>query len=156
MRLIPFAFNADQTVVLEFGHLYVRFHIDGETLLQADKAIVSIVGSTVTVTAHGWTTGDDVFIGNRFHRITVTGANTFTTADRWGVATVATGAAAARVYTVATPWAQNDVFDLHYAQDSDVLTITHPGHAARELRRLGAANWQLSTISFAPSGSPST
>lgn len=164
VRLIPFAFSAEQTVVLEFGHLYVRFHVAGATLLQANKTVSSIVGNTVTVTAHGWTTGDDVFIGvpdgsggwtsGRFHRITVTGANTFTTADRWGVATVATGTAAARVYTVATPWAQNDVFDLHYAQDSDVLTIVHPNHAARELRRLGATNWQLTTISFAPPAAP--
>lgn len=33
VRLIPFTFSADQTVVLEFGHQYVRFHINGATLI---------------------------------------------------------------------------------------------------------------------------
>lgn len=32
-RLIPFKFSADNTVVLEFGHKYVRFHTDGQTIL---------------------------------------------------------------------------------------------------------------------------
>lgn len=33
VRLIPFAFSATQTMVLEFGHLYVRFHTLGATVL---------------------------------------------------------------------------------------------------------------------------
>lgn len=156
VRLIPFAFSATQTVVLEFGDQYIRFHINGETLLEGDKAIVSIAGSTVTVTGHGWSTGDWVYIGSRFHVITVTGADTFTTADLWGAATTASGSAAARVYTVTTPYAAADLFDLHYAQDSDILTLAHPSYAARELRRLGAVNWTLTTLSFAPSVSVPT
>jgi hypothetical protein len=151
VRLLPFSYAADQTVVLEFGDQYIRFHVNGDTLLEASKAIVSIVGSTVTVTSHGWSSGDDVFIGNRFHRITSTGANTFTTADRWGAATVASGTTAARAYTIASPYLEADLFALHFAQDSDILTITHPGYAARELARVGATNWTLTSISFAPS-----
>lgn len=152
VRLLPFAYSADQTVVLEFGDQYIRFLVGGQALLETSKAIVSIVGSTVTVTGHGWSTGDDVFIGNRFHRITATGANTFTTKDLWGVATVAVGTTAARVYTIASPYLEADLFDLHYTQNSDVLTIVHPGYAARELNRLGATNWTLTSISFTPSG----
>jgi hypothetical protein len=151
VRLIPFSYAADQTVVLEFGDQYIRFHVNGDTLLEASKAVVSIVGSTVTVTAHGWSTGDWVFIGNRFHKITSTGADTFTTTDLWGVATTASGATAARVYTIASPYLEVDLFALHFAQDSDVLTITHPSYAARELARAGATNWTLTSISFAPS-----
>lgn len=149
-RLVPFSYSADQTIVLEFGHLYIRFHTNSDTLVEATKAIVSIVGSTVTVTAHGYSTGDDVFIGNRCHRITVTGANTFTTADRWGVATTASGSTAARVYTITTTYNEADLFDLHFAQDSDVLTICHPDYATRELKRLGATNWTLTSVSFVP------
>ena len=152
VRLIPFQFSETQTAVIEFSDQAVRFHINGQQLLEANKAVVSIVGSTVTVTAHGYSTGDDVFIGTRFHRITVTGVNTFTTADRWGAATVASGTAAARVYTVASPYLAADLFNLHYAQDSDVLTLTSTAYAARELARLGATNWQFSTITFSPSG----
>lgn len=155
VRLIPFAYSATQTVVLEFGHLTLRFLVNGQAVLEANVAIASIVGSTVTTTgAHGYSTGDDVFIGNRFHRITVTGGTTFTTADRWGNATTAVGTNAARVYTIATPYSDTELFDLHYAQDSDVLTLTHPSHAARELKRLGATNWTLTTVSFAPTLTP--
>lgn len=150
-RLIPFAYSATQTLVLEFGHTIIRFHTNGGTLLETAKAVVSIAGSTVTVTAHGYNSGDDVFIGNRYHRITVTGVDTFTTADRWGNATTASGSTAARVYTLITPYLESDLYSLHFAQDSDVLTICHPNYAARELKRLGATNWTLTTVSFAPS-----
>jgi hypothetical protein len=33
VRLIPFAFSATQTMVLEFGHNYIRFHTLGQTLV---------------------------------------------------------------------------------------------------------------------------
>lgn len=59
-------------------------------------------------------------------------------------------------YEVATPYQGEDLFDLHYAQSADVITITHPGYATRELARLGATNWTLTTASFAPPGSRPT
>lgn len=37
-RLIPFMFSASQTMAVEAGHLYFRFHTDGATLLGADGA----------------------------------------------------------------------------------------------------------------------
>lgn len=150
-RLIPFAFSATQTVALEFGHQTIRFLINGQALLETGVAIASIAGSTVNTTAaHGFSTGQDVFIGTRFHRITVVDADTFTTADRWGAPTTASGTTAARVYTLATPYNDTDLFDLHYAQDSDVLTLTHAGYPTKELRRLGAVNWTLTDVSFTP------
>jgi hypothetical protein len=160
VRLIPFAFNAEQTAVIEFGHLYIRFHIGGGTLLETPIAISSIAGSTVNMGAvHGYTTGDWVYIGSRYHKVTVVDTDTFTTTDLWGVASTAVGTTSARIYTIASPFVDTDLFDLHYAQNSDVITITHPGYAARELKRLGATNWTLTSLSFAPTltapGSPS-
>lgn len=156
VRLVPFTFSADQTVVLEFGHQYIRFHINGGTLLEPTVAIASISGSTVNTTApHGYTTGDWVFIGNRYHKVTVVDADTFTTADLWGVATTASGTTAARAYTIASPYDSADLFDIRFAQNADVLTLVHPEYAVRELRREGATNWSLVTVSFAaPSGRP--
>ena len=61
VRLIPFAFSATQTAVLEFGHQYIRFFVNGATLLEANVAITSIVGNLVTTTApHGFATGDSL------------------------------------------------------------------------------------------------
>jgi hypothetical protein len=90
-RLIPFSFSTTQTMVLEFGENYVRFHTDGGTVLSG------------------------------------------------GVP-----------YEVVTPYPEADLFDIHYVQSADVLTLVHPNHAPRELRRLGATNWTLTTITFVP------
>lgn len=59
-------------------------------------------------------------------------------------------------YEVATPYLEADLFDLHFVQSADVLTIVHPSYAPRELRRLGATSWTLSTITFAPAISAPT
>lgn len=38
-----------------------------------------------------------------------------------------------------------------------MITITHPSYATRELKRLGATNWTLTTLSFAaPTNAPTT
>lgn len=88
-RLIPFSYSTTQTMVLEFGDSYIRFHTQGSTLLSGGSP-----------------------------------------------------------YEVATPYLEADLFDLHYVQSADVLTIVHPNYAPRELRRLGATSWTLTTISF--------
>lgn len=156
-RLIPFSFSADQTVVLEFGNQYLRFHIDGDTLLEGSKAIVSIASNLVTVTGHGYTVGKWVFIGNRFYKVATTpSADTFTVNNLDGTAGAPAGSTAAQVYEIATPYATADLFGLHYAQDSDVLTLTSTAYAARELARAGATSWSISSISFAPSATVPT
>ena len=100
VRLIPFTFSAEQTAVIEFGHLYVRFHINGATLLDPGTGLP---------------------------------------------------------YQVTTPYIGADLFDLHYTQSADVITIAHPSYATRELKRLGATNWTLTSLSFAaPTNAPTT
>ncbi len=95
VRLIPFTYSTTQTMVIEVGAGYFRFHTQGGTLLSGGSP-----------------------------------------------------------YEIANPYAEADLFDLHYVQSADVLTLTHPNYAPRELRRLGATNWQLTTIAFTPPISP--
>lgn len=156
VRILPFAFSSTQTVVLEFGHQYIRFHINGGTLLEDTKAISSIAGSTVnTSAAHGYSTGDWVYIGSRYHKITVVDTDTFTTKDLAGANTTASGTTAARVYTIASPYVEADLFDLHFAQSADIITIVHPSYTINELARNGATDWTLTAVSFAaPSTAP--
>lgn len=90
VRLLPFTFSADQTAVIELGHEYIRFHIDGATLLDG------------------------------------------------GVP-----------YEIASPYQGADLFDIHFAQSADVITLAHPDYAVRELARLGATDWTLTEVSFA-------
>lgn len=89
-NLIPFSFSTDQTMVLEFGDHYVRFHTQGKTLL-----------------------GDD-------------------------------GAA----YEVESVYSADEVFDIHFVQSADVMTLVHPNHPPMELRRYGATDWRFVEINF--------
>lgn len=90
-RLIPFTYSTTQTMVIEMGAGYFRFHTLGATVLSGGSP-----------------------------------------------------------YEVANPYAEADLFDIHYVQSADVLTLVHPNYAPRELRRLGATNWVLSEIDFQP------
>ena len=89
-RLIPFVYSTTQTMVIEMGDGYFRFHTQGATLMSG------------------------------------------------GVP-----------YEIANPYAEADLFDIHYVQSADVLTLVHPNYKPKELRRLGATNWTLTDISFA-------
>lgn len=169
VRLIPFEYSADQTVMIEFGELYVRFHLPTGTLLETGRVITGITQANpgvVTSAAHGFVNNDWVFLqgiagmtplnGAYFIVANVT-ANTFTLRRLDGIAVNTTampayssGGTAARVYTVVSPFAAADLFGIHYAQSADVLTLVHPSYAARELRRSGATSWVFTTISFAP------
>ena len=158
VRLIPFQFNADQTAVLEFGNYYVRFHIAGGTLLETPIAASVVGGAIATSTAHGYTTGDWVFVSGTYLEVTVTSTTTFTV-KRPGGAIFILGSvtSVARVYTVATPYPASALFRLNYAQSADTLTLVHPDHPAHELVRNGVTDWTLTPITFAPpSGVPTS
>jgi hypothetical protein len=138
VRLIPFTFSAEQTAVLEFGHQYLRIHIGGATLLSPTPA----AWATATVYAIGALVTQ---AGTKYYCTTAHTAGTFATdlaAGRWY-------AMPATVYQIPTPYAEADLFDIHHAQSADVVSLVHPGYAARELRRLGATTWTLTALSFA-------
>ena len=96
VRLIPFTFSTTETMVLEFGHQYVRFHTNGGTLMDGGSP-----------------------------------------------------------YEIASPYGHANLPDVHYVQSADVMTLVHPSYAPRELKRLGATNWTITTPSFgAPIAAP--
>lgn len=164
VRVLPFVFSATQSMVLEFGDFYLRFHTGGATLLEANQNITGITQAApgvVTIAAHGYTNGDWVYVASvggmtsvngRYYIVAGATANTFqltnldgTNEDTSAFSAYTAGGTAARVYTIATPYAAADLFDLNITQDADVLTITSQSltYAPRELRRLGAVNWAL-------------
>lgn len=160
VRVIPFSFSATDTMLLEVGHFYIRFHSSGGTLLEAAKPIVAkIIDPTtiVDVIAHGWSVNDTVWsdVEERFYRIaTVISADRIHLQLLSGAETTALAVPPygnlQRVYTLTTPYWDHDLPALHYTQSADVLTITHPVYPAKELRRLGVLNWTLTDVSFAP------
>lgn len=171
-RIVPFVWSVDQTMHLEFGDQYIRFHTQGQTLLETGLTITGISQATpgvLTYTGADPANGDWMYLSGisgmtelngRFVKVAAVnaGANTFQLTDIHGGADIDTtgfgawtsGGTAARVYEIASPYAEADLFDLHFVQSSDVLTITHPGYAVRELRRSGATNWAFTSATFAP------
>lgn len=53
-------------------------------------------------------------------------------------------------YEIANPYAEADLFSIHYVQSADVMTLVHPNYPPKELRRLGALSWALTDITFEP------
>ena len=168
VRLIPFQFNVDQTIMLEFGDQYIRFHTDAGTVLETAKNITGITqpAGVVTIVGHGYSNGDWVYLSGiggmtqlngRFVVVSDAAADTFRMKDFAGnyittgsYTAYTSGGTAARVYELVTPYLEVDLFDLHYVQSNDVLTLVHPGYPPAELRRTGATSYTLANITFAP------
>lgn len=159
VRSVAFAYSATQTMVLEFGNLYMRFHQNGQTLLESNQTITSIAGNTVNLTAHGYASGDWVFIGTysgsawtsgRFFKVAISNTNSFTVNTLDSVTGAPSGTAVARVYTLTTPYTSAMLSTLRFTQNADVMTIASSSTYTRELRRLGSTNWTLTTVSFVP------
>jgi len=49
---------------------------------------------------------------------------------------------------IETTYAEADLFDLHYAQNNDVMYIVHPDYAPRKLSRTGATSFAIEDVSF--------
>lgn len=134
-RLLPFVYSTTQTLVLEVGHQYIRFHTLGATLL------TGVVAAYSGATAYG--VGDLALSGGVTYYCTApTTGNAPPNGAFWY-------ALSGTIYEIPTPYAEGDLFNLHTTQSADVFTIVHPGYAPMELRRLGATKWVLSAISFA-------
>ena len=168
-RVIPFIFNTQQTYALEFGDQYVRFHTNSGTLLEASQPILNVTAASpavVTQTAHGYTNGQWVFLdtivgptllNGRFVIVQGVTANTYQLTDLNGnnidtsaMPVYTSGGIAARVYEVPSSYVAADLFDLHYTQNQDTLTIVHPSYQQSELKRLGAASWTLTPFTLVP------
>ena len=133
-RLIPFTYSNTQTMVLEFGEGYIRFHTQGSTLLTGTVAAYS--GATAYVLGDLASLGTDVY----YCTANTTG-NTPPNASFWySLPSV--------YYEIPSPYVESELPDIHYVQSADVLTLVHPNHAPRELRRYGATRWVLVPISF--------
>jgi hypothetical protein len=134
-RLLPFTFSTTQTLVLELGAGYFRFHTQGATLGPGTPAAYN--GATTYAVGALVSSG-----GVNYYCIAATTGNAPPNATYWY-------ALPAGIYEIPNPYAEADLFDIHYVQSADVLTLVHPNYAPRELRRLGATTWTLTTISFA-------
>ena len=138
-RLLPFTFNTTQTMILEFGEQYFRFHTQGQTLFYNNGA--------------AWNSGTNYVVGDialyngvNYYAKTAHSNSQPPNATNWYALPTNPN-----IYEIPHSYAEADLFDVHYVQSADVLTLVHPLHPPKELRRLGATKWELKLIDF---GSP--
>jgi len=138
-RLLPFTFNTTQTMILEFGEQYFRFHTQGQTLFYNNGA--------------AWNSGTNYGVGDialyngvNYYAKTAHSNSQPPNATNWYPLPTNPN-----IYEIPHSYAEADLFDVHYVQSADVLTLVHPLHPPKELRRLGATKWELKLIDF---GSP--
>jgi hypothetical protein len=175
VRIIPFRFRTEDVYALEFGHMYMRvlrngYHVveeplDIEDITQADPAVF-------TITAHGLSDGDEVFVagidgptelnGGRYIVDDAT-TDTFTlghqvTGDDISSAAMdayVSGGKVAKIFEIATPYDSDDLFEIKFTQSADVITLAHRDYDVKDLQRLGHTNWQLVDPDFEPTiGTP--
>jgi hypothetical protein len=141
-RLIPFTFNFTQTMAIEVGAGYFRFHSQAGTVLAGSPAAYN--GATAYVLGSLVSSG-----GVNYYAIQATTGNAPPNATYW-YAMPADG-----TYEIPNGYAQADIMGIHYTQSNDTLTLVHPSYPVAEVRRYGATNWQLAFPSFAiPSYAP--
>jgi hypothetical protein len=140
-RVITFSFSNTQTFIIEIGAGYFRWYTQAQQLLCSTPS--------GWVTTHVYAVGDLVLQGgNNYYCLIAHTSGTFATdlANNLWYAMPANN-----VYEIPNPFAEADLMDIHYVQEADVITLVHPNYPPQELKRFGATNWQLTTISFNPS-----
>ena len=96
-------------------------------------------------------------LNNRNFKVANVTANTYelqdmigTNFDSTALTAYSSGGNADRIFEIATPYLEADIFELKYVQSADVVTIVHPSYQPRELARTGHTTWTLTTMTFAP------
>jgi len=170
-RLRRFQFNTEQGYILEFGHQYIRFYFQGAGQITSTKSVTGAVNNgsgliRLTVTAHGFATGNTVTVASvggvpnatGTWIITVIDPNTIDLQASTFAGTYTSGGTAVAIVEVASPYSESDLALLNFEQSNDVLYIAHTSHAPRKLTRTSHYAWTLSTITFgagiASPGSP--
>lgn len=170
-RLIPFTFSTEQTYILEFGNLYIRFFKDDGQITEGNKVISAITKANpavVTATSHGYSDGDFVNISGVVGMTEVNGktfkvsnktTNTFelqdvdgTNINSSGYTTYSSDGVANKIYQITTEYTTAQIFDLKFAQSADVMYICHPSHEVTKLSRTGHTSWSLDEVDFLSTG----
>jgi len=128
-RVVAFEFSTTQAYMIEFGHLYCRFYMNGGQILASAPAAYN--GAT------SYAVGDMVTYSSvKYICIQAgTGHQPDISPTYWSVQSI---------YEIATPYQETDLPSLKFAQSADTLYICHPSYAPRTLIRTAHDAWTLS------------
>lgn len=180
-RAIKFQFNVNVAYDLEFGDRTMRVVYRAGYVTESPKTITGVAQSNpanVHAPAHGFVLDDWVFIedvlgmtplnGRTFIVGSVPDANHVTLNDTFGdpvnsfaFPAYVSGGTISRIFTLATPWAIEDLPYLKFTQSADVMTLacvnqeTGTEYPSYDLARLASDNWTLTQTSVGSSiGAP--
>ena len=175
VRLIPFQASFNVGYVLEFGDQYIRPFFLGAPVLESNLTITGATQANpciLTIPGNTYVIGDWINVASvdgmtqlngRYFSITNVAGNLVTIADLNGVAINSTsydayisGGTAARVYTIASPYAASDLANIKFAQNVNEMIICHPSYPPYILILNTATNWALTQITFGSTASTPT
>ena len=166
IRLVRFQQSTTVTYILEFGDGYIRFISDGASIVEPGIAITEINQDLpAKITAPGFSSiasdGDMVFVSgtagtpqadDRYFYVNNSTADTFELVDgttnltvdssNWGDYTG--GGMVQRVFTLGSPYTQDELAMIKFSQKTSKMNITHPNHPPYVLTLTDALNWDLS------------
>lgn len=59
-------------------------------------------------------------------------------------------------YEIEAPWREEDIYDIHFTQNADIMTLVHPSYPPQELRRHSNTDWRMSPVSLITTLTPPT
>jgi hypothetical protein len=175
-RLLPFIIAEEDAYFCEFGNEYIRFYQFGAPLLATAKTITGVTTASpavITSAAHGYSNGDTIQISganiiglNNTWIVSAVTTNTFevtlapgnsaqTPFSSAGLPAFTGTAQAAKVITLASPYALADLALLKYSQSADIMTIVHPNYPPQQLT-LDAGVFSLVPLTTGTSQDPPT
>lgn len=166
-RIEKFAYSDDQVYTLEFTDLKLRIYEDDALTLNPTTKTISAATkanpASLTITGHGWATGDEIYISGvvgmtelngRFFRIIKSDDNTVTLKDLFGndvdsaaFTTYTSGGTAAIVYEVTSPYPEAELDVFQFDQNGNDMTFTHDEYDPYRLTRVSSSSWTFTTFS---------
>lgn len=176
-RVIRFQYNVNVAYALEFGDNTMRVVFRGGYVTETAVAITGVAQSNpanVHAPAHGLSLGDWAAIdgvvgmtplnGRTFIVASVPDANHVTLNDTFGdpvnsfaFPAYVSGGTIARIFTLATPYAIEDLPYLKFTQSADVMSltcvnaVTGTEYPPYDLARLASDNWTITQTNFGSS-----
>lgn len=177
-RLVTFQFSINQGLCLEFGNFYMRVTSNGAFVTEDPIAITGATNADPVQLAivNDWAVGDWVFVDGVEGMTQINGRTGVIVADdtanialvdvygqgidstAWGAYTG--GGTAARIYTLPTPYSEDDLKYLKFTQSADVMTLvcwnqeTGVEYPPQDLSRFADNNWTLAQTTFQVSIQP--
>jgi len=135
VRLIPFQFSVIQGYDMEFGNEYIRF-----IYKDAGQIIWDIDDVAAWATTTEYVVGDFVKTGDP---LVIYRCKIGHTSDVFADDLAAGKWFATDVYEIPSPYLEEDLGKLQFAQEADKMWITHPKYKTMELSRTGHTAWTL-------------